>query len=102
MRSVWVWLILAIPAAWAVWQLQVPEPVLAPGLLGLMLLTLGLLAGLRIANDGLHRFFTDLTRLNKYLADQNDDLAELNLHLLQELQKHTTDEASATSGEEQT
>ncbi len=85
MRSVWVWLVLAIPAGWAIWQLQLPDPVVSAPFLGLLLLILGLLAGLRLASDGLHRLLQDLIRVNRTLAEQYDEIAEKNRRLQAEL-----------------
>lgn len=96
MRSVWVWLILAVPAAWAVWQLQVPHPIVAPALLGLLLLALGLLAGVRLGFNGLERYLQEVTRLNRHLADQNNELAERNLCLLKEIRAYQAKEQDAT------
>ena len=82
MHSYLTWAILSLAAAWAIWQLCVPEPVLPPLLLSLLLMVLGLLGGLRAGTDSATRFVKDLTRLNHVLAEQNRDLSEANHVLL--------------------
>src|SRR5690606_30529747 len=92
MRSFWVSLILSIPAAWAIWQLQLPQPLVGRSLLGILLLTLGLLAGLRLATEGLHQLLQDLIHANKELAGQVDQLAEEKSRLQQEHLEESPDE----------
>ena len=99
MRSVWIWLIVAVPAAWAVWQLQLPAPLVPAPVLGFSLLTLGLLVGLRIGADGMRRFTKDVIRMNKCLAEQNDDLAELNLQLLVRFREDDTGDEHSSAEE---
>jgi len=86
MRSYFVWLILLPTAVFLIWQLQVDQPVVSRVVSGIALATVGFLAGLRVATDSASRFLRDVKSLNKYLADQNHDLAEMNLLLLQQFQ----------------
>ncbi len=46
--------------------------------MGAILLGLGLLIGLRLGSDSASAFVKDLLRLNKFMAEQNNDLTELN------------------------
>ena len=82
MRAVLILITLLSVSACALWQLLVRDPVLFPAGLGLLLLIMGLIAGLSMATDSATRFIRDVSRLNRYLADQNNDLAEMNLTLL--------------------
>lgn len=68
-----------IAAAIAVfWQSSFEDPFLSSQLSGVLLLFVGLLAGLRIGTDSATRFTKDLTRLNKVVVEQNRELLELN------------------------
>ncbi len=46
--------------------------------MGVILLGFGLLAGLRLGSDSATTFVKDLLRLNKFMAEQNNQLTELN------------------------
>lgn len=91
MRPHLVWSVLLVPTTCAIWQTQAQEPFLSPLAIGILLLLVGIIAGLRLATDSATRFVRDLTVLNKYLAEQNRDLAEMNRLLLQK---------TSTAGEE--
>lgn len=84
MRSFLIWLALLVAAAWSVSELTAAEPVLSRPLLGLGVFVLGVLGGLRLGTLSATRFVNDLLRLNRYLADQNRELAESNHMLLKE------------------
>jgi len=49
-----------------------------PTVMGALLLGLGLLIGLRIGSESALTFVKDILRLNKFLAEQNNQLTELN------------------------
>ena len=54
------------------------DPAVPPYAMGTILLGLGLLIGLRLGSDSASAFVKDLLRLNKFMAEQNNDLTELN------------------------
>lgn len=85
MRPQIVWALMISAVAVLVWQLHTPEAVIGGVAAGLLLLLLGILAGLRIATDSLTNLMKDLVMLNKYLAEQNQDLSEMNQMLLKEV-----------------
>jgi|GEM_PF-4363439 len=72
------WIFVGSFAAYGLWELGSSTPNLSPIAWGLILLGLGLLAGLRLGSDSATQFVRDLLRLNKFLADQNEELTELN------------------------
>jgi hypothetical protein len=75
--------------AWLLWQTTASEPLLPHVASGLLLLVVGVLAGLRIAADSAAAYIRDLQRLNKLLADQQRELEEANWRLLQRAASHT-------------
>ena len=100
MRAYAVALLILPLVAWAMWQLVAPEPFISPLASGLILVVLGGLAGLRIGTESFGRFVKDLTALNKYLGEQNRDLAEMNQVLLKDLltrREDTQDSAGSDS-----
>ena len=82
MRSSLVWLFVVVLAAMTGWQLFAAQPVISPLAAGILLFFLGLVAGVRLGTDSMGRFVKEHGTLNKYLAEQNRDLAEMNLFLL--------------------
>ena len=72
------WTSAGLLAAYGLWELGSSAPSLPPIAWGMILLGLGLLVGLRLGSDSATQFVRDLLRLNKFLADQNEDLTKLN------------------------
>lgn len=85
MRTSTDWFILIPIALFALWQLQVLDPFMSPLVSGLLLLALGLLAGLRVGIESAARFINEMLRLNKFLAEQHRDLAETNHEMLKSM-----------------
>jgi hypothetical protein len=85
MRHHLAWFVLVVAILGVLWQSQGAAPRLPPLASELLLVSLGLLLGLRVATDSATRFVGDLLRLNLYLGEQNRDLAELNNRLLTDL-----------------
>jgi hypothetical protein len=76
-------------AALLLWQATAPEPLLPHGASALLLLLIGVLAGLRISTDSAAAYIKDLQRLNKLMADQQRDLEEANWMLLKRANSET-------------
>ena len=76
------WLATAALLAFLLWQTAVVEPLWPRTVSGSLLAVIGLLAGLRISADSATEYMKDLHRLNKVLADQNQQLQEANAILL--------------------
>jgi hypothetical protein len=93
MRPNFVWLIFAALTIAALAELLRSNPTLPPFLVGAGLLVIGVLAGLRYGTDAATRLVADLTRTNSYLAEQNDQLSELNYELLSRLNENTPEKA---------
>ncbi len=93
MRPSYVWLVFAILAVAGLAELLRADPLLPPFIVGVGLLLLGVLAGLRWGIDAATRLITDLSRTNCYLVEQNDELSELNYELLARLNESVSEEA---------
>jgi hypothetical protein len=72
------WTCTAVFVASGLWDLGRSNPVVPPFAMGALLLGLGLLIGLRLGSDSTAAFVKDLLRLNKFMAEQNNQLTELN------------------------
>jgi hypothetical protein len=72
------WTSIAVLVAVGIGDLGRADSAVSPTAMGALLLGLGLLVGLRLGSDSASRFVKDLLRLNKFLADQNNQLSELN------------------------
>jgi len=72
------WIFAGSFAACGLWELGSSAPNLPPIAWGIIFLGLGLLSGLRLGSDSATQFVRDLLRLNKFLANQNEELTELN------------------------
>jgi hypothetical protein len=94
MRPNSVWLVFAIFTIAGIVELLRSQPLLPPFLVGLALLFLGLLAGLRWGTDAAARLIADMARRNTYLTEQNDQLSELNYELLSRLNETTAEEVN--------
>lgn len=95
MRHGLTWLVFAALCIFAFAVLLSSEPFLPPYLAGAALLLIGVLAGLRWGTDAVTRLIADLSRTNSYLAEQNDELSELNFELLSRLTENVPEEAEA-------
>jgi len=72
------WTGIAVFVAAGIWDLGRADSAVSATAMGVLFLGLGLLVGLRLGSDSASAFVKDLLRLNKFLADQNNQLAELN------------------------
>ena len=70
----------------AFWQLSTDHPFAPPWLAATLLLLISGLTGVRVGTDHATRYVEDLERTNRYLADENDQLKELNLNYLKQLE----------------
>lgn len=91
-RPSYVWLVFAALTIAAIVELLRPNPALPPVVVGVALLVIGALAGLRYGADAATRLIADLSRTNSYLAEQNDELSELNYELLSRLSENEPEE----------
>ena len=71
--------------AFLLWQIASAEPLWTPAVSGLLLVVIGVLAGLRIGADSAAAYTKDVHRLNKLLADQNRELQDANAILLKQI-----------------
>jgi len=78
-----------------VWQTTVATPLWPTTLSALLLVAISGLAGLRIGAGGAAAYIKDVQRLNKVLAEQHQELEELNADLLKQVNAET--EAPARS-----
>jgi hypothetical protein len=93
MRPSFAWLVFAALTIAGLVELLRSHPILPPFVVGMSLLAIGVLAGLRWGADAATRLINDLTRTNAYLAEQNDELSELNYELLSRINENATEEA---------
>jgi MYXO-CTERM domain-containing protein len=92
MRPNSVWLVFAALAVAGFAELLRDSPFLPPYIVGLGLLLLGVLAGLRRGADASSRLVRDLSRTNSCLAEQNDQLSDLNFELLSRMNETVGEE----------
>ncbi len=83
------WLAVIATLAFLIWQIAVAEPLWPRAVTGLLLAIIGLLAGIRIGTDSVTAYTQDLQRVNKLLADQNQDLQDTNAMLLREVRSES-------------
>jgi hypothetical protein len=79
------WLTAAVMIGFLVWQTMTSVPLWPQWLSALLLFFAGGLAGIRLATDAASAYIADLQRLNKVLADQNQELEEANAILLAQI-----------------
>ena len=72
------WTCTTVFAVAGLWDLGRSDSTVPSIAMGVLLLGLGLLVGLRLGSDSASAFVKDLLRLNKFLAEQNSQLTELN------------------------
>lgn len=94
MRPIMAWLVFATVIVFAFAELLSAAPFFSPFLAGAVLLVVGVLAGLRWATDAASRLISDLARKNAYLAEQNDQLSDLNYELLTHLNEAVEEQAT--------
>jgi hypothetical protein len=66
-------------------QITADVPLWSQVIAGLLLITVGVVAGLRLATQSTSAYIRDVERLNKVLATQNKELESANAMLLKEL-----------------
>ena len=64
------------------WELEQTESHLPRLVVGLLLVGIGGVAGLRIGNDSTNALVQDTIRLNKLVMEQNHELIELNMRYM--------------------
>jgi hypothetical protein len=79
------WLATVAALAVLVWQTAVEQPAWLRLLCGVLLLVVSILTGIRIGTDFASAYIKDLQRVNKALADQNQELQEANAMLLKQI-----------------
>jgi hypothetical protein len=79
------WLATGAALALLVWQTAVEQPFWLKLLSGVLLLLVSILTGMRIGTDFASAYIKDLQRVNKVLADQNQELQEANAMLLKQI-----------------
>jgi hypothetical protein len=79
------WLATVAALTLLVWQITVEQPAWLRLLCGVLLLLVSILTGMRIGTDFASGYIKDLQRVNKVLADQNQELQEANAMLLKQL-----------------
>ena len=93
------WTFAAALAAYGLWELGSSAPSQPPIAWGIILLGLGLLVGLRLGSDSATQFVRDLLRLNKFLADQNEDLTKLNHWHVKQFRSRASDSHEHSANE---
>ena len=93
------WTCAAVVVVGGLWDLTRSDPAVPPFAMGAILLGLGLLVGLRLGSDSATAFVKDLLRLNKLMAEQNNQLTELNHWHVRRQISHLSD-ASEESGDD--
>jgi hypothetical protein len=79
------WTIAVVAVGVLLWQSTDAEPILPRWLSALLLVAIGLMAGLRIGADSASLYIRDLQRHNRVLAAQNRELEEANSLLLNQV-----------------
>jgi hypothetical protein len=79
------WLACLAVLGYLIWQTAAAEPVLPRAVSGSLLVLISVLAGLRLGADSAAAYTEDLQRLNKVLADQNEQLQDANALLLRQV-----------------
>jgi hypothetical protein len=79
------WIVTIGLLAFLLWQLTIAQPLWPPAISGLLLVIVGVLAGLRMGADSATAYTNDVHRLNKVLAEQNSELQEANAILLKQV-----------------
>jgi glucan phosphoethanolaminetransferase (alkaline phosphatase superfamily) len=83
------WLATTAVLALLVWQTAAAEPLLPRAVSALLLVVVSVLIGLRIGADSAAAYMVDLQRTNKFLAEQQRDLEEMNEMLLKQINSET-------------
>jgi hypothetical protein len=78
-----------------IWQTAAADPFWPPAVSALLLVIIGVLAGLRLGADSAAAYTKDLQRLNKVLADQNRELEDANAMLLRQVSDSTASPKSS-------
>jgi hypothetical protein len=78
------------------WQAVDAEPLLPRTMTALLLLVGGLLAGLRVGADSAAAYIRDLQRLNKVMAEHQQELEEVNSILLKQARLEANEPSERT------
>ena len=89
------WTSTILVAGFLVWQLAVGDPIFPRILSAVLLVIISCLAGIRIGTVGAVSYITDVQRLNKILAEQHQELEELNATLLKQVNAEVETPASS-------
>lgn len=79
------WLTTLIVVAVLVWQAATAGAIVPRAVAAGLLLGVGILAGLRLGADSAAAYIRDLQRLNKLMADQQQELEQVNSLLLKQV-----------------
>jgi hypothetical protein len=79
------WLATGALVVGLVWHITADSPIWSQAIAGLLLVVIGIIAGLRLATRSTTTYIRDVERLNKVLATQNKELESANAILLKEL-----------------
>jgi hypothetical protein len=79
------WTSTILVAGFLVWQVTVNDPVWPNVISAVLLVLISGLAGIRIGATGAAAYIRDVHRLNKVLAEQHQELEELNATLLKQM-----------------
>ena len=79
------WIATTVLLAFLLWQVAANQPLWPPVVSALLLIVIGVLAGLRVGADSLAAYTNDVHRRNKLLADQNRELQDANATLLKQV-----------------
>jgi hypothetical protein len=93
------WLMTTAVLAFLIWQTSAADPLWPRAASGFLLVIISFLAGMRLSSDSSNAYMQDLQRLNKYLADQNQELQDANSLLLNQVAAtvHPTDHPTTLS-----
>lgn len=83
------WIATTVLLAFLLWQVAAVQPLWSPAVSGLLLISVSVLAGLRIGADSLAAYTNDVHRRNKLLADQNRELQDSNATLLKQVRSRS-------------
>ena len=79
------WLATAGLVLGLVWHITADVPLWSQAIAGLLLVVIGIIAGLRLGTQSATAYIRDVQRLNKVLISQNKELESANAILLKEL-----------------
>ena len=95
MRYLFFWMCFIAFPFFGTLDLYLTDSLLPHWLTGCLLFFVGVLAGIRIGNDSAVVYVGWLFRMNKFLAEQNRELSELNYEHLNSTVRHLRRETSS-------